>query len=64
MITQDDKECFYGSVAAVALLCLILSLVFNFTLAASVAGQSTALRIYKKLCPIEQLKEADNGSKN
>ena len=64
MITHDDKECFYGCVAVVAMICLILCLIFNFSLATAIARQSTELRIYKKLCPIEQLKEADNGSKN
>ena len=62
MITQDDKECFYGCVAVVVGMFLILSVIFNFFLSTTVAQQATELRIYKKLCPIEQLKEADNAT--
>lgn len=64
MSTKEERDDFWKSVAVATLILCGISWVLTFCMVTSDSYNEGRLYMYKKLCPIEQLKEADNGGKN
>ena len=64
MATKEERDDFWRMVAIVAIILCGFSWFTTFCLVTSDSYKEGRLQMYEKLCPIEQLKEAENGGKN
>lgn len=64
MSIKEERDDFWRMVALVAIVLCGFSWFITFCMVTSDSYKDGVLQMYQKLCPIEQLKEADNGGKN